>query len=258
MTGLAIDTVYMTARHARHLLRQPAWIIINLVQPIVWLLLFGALFQRVTDIPGFTAGDYIEFLAPGVVVMTAFFTGAWSGMPVLEDLGAGILDRFLVTGVRRGALITGRLVQGALQIAIQTLIVVGLALATGARFEDGFVGVAVVMVVAILLGAAFGALSIALALVTRRQETMIALMQFVMLPLTFLSVAFMQKSLMPGWMQTLSAFNPVSWAAEAGRDALSASVDWDAIALRSGLLAVFVAASLLLAVRALRSYQLSL
>ena len=61
-------------------------------------------------------------------------------------------------------------------------------------------------------------------------------MQFLVLPLSFLSVTFMQKDLMPGWMQTASDFNPVNWAVEAGREALTASPDWGAIAGRAGLL----------------------
>src|SRR5215203_3283496 len=77
MTALA-DTWSMTARDLRMLVRQPWWIAVNLVQPVIWLLLFGSLFQNVVDIPGFTGGDdYRQFLTPGIVVMTALFSSAW-------------------------------------------------------------------------------------------------------------------------------------------------------------------------------------
>ena len=252
------DTRHMTIRHVMELLRQPWWIFVNLVQPVIWLLLFGALFESVTDIPGFGSTDYIQFLAPGVVVMTAFFTAGWSGMPMIEDLERGVVDRFLVSPVRRSSLITGRLVNAALQIVIQTAIIVGLAIATGAEFSNGVVGVLVLTGVAILLGASFGALSNGLALLARREETLIALMQFLMLPLSFLSVTFMEKDLMPYWMQTAAAFNPVNWAVEAGREALTASPDWSMVAGRAGLLAAFFGACLFFAVRAFRSYQRSI
>jgi ABC-2 type transport system permease protein len=252
------DTRHMTMRHVMELLRQPWWIFVNLVQPVIWLLLFGALFESVTDIPGFGSTDYIQFLAPGVVVMTAFFTAGWSGMPMIEDLERGVIDRFLVSPVRRSSLITGRLVNAALQIVVQTAIIVALAIATGAEFSNGVAGVLVLTGVAILLGASFGALSNGLALLARREETLIALMQFLMLPLSFLSVTFMQKDLMPDWMQTASAFNPVNWAVEAGREALTASPDWGLIAGRTGLLAAFFAACLFFAVRAFHSYQRSI
>ena len=67
------------------------------MQPIIWLLLFGALFEKVVEIPGFTSDNYLTFLAPGVVVMTALFASGWAGMPVIEDLDRGVMDRFLVT-----------------------------------------------------------------------------------------------------------------------------------------------------------------
>ena len=66
-------TGYMTATHLRQLWRQPWWIAVSLVQPVIWLLLFGALFQSVADLPSFGSDSYIEFLAPGIVIMTAFF-----------------------------------------------------------------------------------------------------------------------------------------------------------------------------------------
>jgi ABC-2 type transport system permease protein len=257
MTQAIADTRHMTMRHVMELLRQPWWIFVNLVQPIVWLLLFGALFEAVTDIPGFGSDNYIQFLAPGVVVMTAFFTAGWSGMPMIEDLERGVIDRFLVSPVRRSSLITGRLANASLQIVVQTAIIIGLALITGAEFSNGIVGVLVLTGVAILLGAAFGAISNGIALLARREETVIALMQFLMLPLSFLSVTFMQKDLMPDWMQTASTFNPVNWAVEAGREALTASPDWGMVACRAGLLVAFLAASMFFAVRAFRTYQRS-
>jgi len=70
---------YIMGRELRSLLRQPWWIAITLVQPIIWLLLYGALFKKVVEIPGFEATSYIQFLTPGVVVMTALFSAGWAG-----------------------------------------------------------------------------------------------------------------------------------------------------------------------------------
>ena len=251
------DTGHMTVRHVMELWRQPVWIFVTLVQPVIWLLLFGALFGDVTRIPGFSSDDYIQFLAPGVVIMTAFFSAGWSGMGIIEDFNRGVLDRFLVSPVRRSALVTGRLMQNSITVVIQTLIIIGLALVVGAEFSNGVVGVLVTLVVAVLVGAGFGAISNGLALLTRREETLIAVMQFFLLPLSFLSVTFMQEDLMPGWMQTVSGFNPVNWAVEASRQALNASPDWGAILGYIGLLAAFLAATLVFAVRAFRAYQRS-
>ena len=77
------QTLCMTHRHLRELWRQPWFVAVTLVQPVIWLLLFGALFKKVIEIPGFHAHPYIAFLAPGVVVMTAMFNAAWSGMSLI-------------------------------------------------------------------------------------------------------------------------------------------------------------------------------
>ena len=249
------DTGHMTVRHLMALWRQPWWIAVSLVQPVIWLLLFGALFKSVTDIPGFGSTNYIQFLAPGVVVMTAFFGAGWTGMPVIDDINRGVIDRFLVSPVRRSALINGRLLQSSLSIAIQALIIVGLALIVGADFGGGVGGVLVLIVVSALLGTGFGALSNGLALLMRREESLIAVMQFLLLPLTFLSSAFMQADLAPGWIQDAARFNPVNWAVEAGREAVSSGTDWGLVAGRAGLLAAFAAVCAFFATRAFRTYQ---
>ncbi|MGH2511215.1 MAG: ABC transporter permease, partial [Candidatus Limnocylindrales bacterium] len=80
MTALA-QTGYLTGRHLRSFLRQPWFVGISLVQPVIWLLLFGALFKSVALIPGFaTDATYLDYLVPGVLVMTALFSCGWSGM----------------------------------------------------------------------------------------------------------------------------------------------------------------------------------
>ena len=130
-------TLYMTLRHLRELWRQPWFVAVTLIQPVIWLLLFGALFKRVIEIPGFHSHSYIAFLAPGVVVMTALFNSAWSGMALIEDLNRGVTARFLVSPVRREALIAGRILKEAVVVVIQSMIIVALALAVGASFPAG-------------------------------------------------------------------------------------------------------------------------
>ena len=216
----------MAARDLRALWRQPWYIAVTLVQPVIWLLLFGELFKGVADLPGFS-GSYIAYLAPGIVVMSALFSSGWSGMGTIEDIDRGVTDRLLVSPVRRSALIAGRVAQGAVVIVIQSVIMVGLALAVGASFPGGVLGVAVLILVAALLGAAFGALLNSLALVTRQEESLIGAVTFLGLPLTFLSTALMSNDLLPGWMRTVAEFNPVDWAIEAGRSAVAADPDWE-------------------------------
>jgi ABC-2 type transport system permease protein len=251
------DSRAMSIRWIKALIRQPWWIAIMLVQPVVWLLLYGALFKNVIEIPGFHGGDYKQFIAPGIVVMTALFSSGWGGMGTVQDLEAGVVDRFLVTPVGRTAMLAGPLVQASIMIAIQSVIIVGLALAVGATFPGGVAGVVVLIAVAVLLGVGFGAMSHGVALLARQEETMVGLMNFLLLPLTFLSTAFMQADLVPGWIREVAKFNPVNWAVEAGREAAMGSTDWGVVASRSALLAAFSLVMATFAVRAFRTYQRS-
>ena len=250
------DTRHMT-RAPRDGAAAPALVDLrHLVQPMIWLLLFGALFEAVTDIPGFGSDNYIQFLAPGVVVMTAFFTAGWSGMPMIDDLERGVIDRFLVSPVRRSSLITGRLAAVAITIVVQTRDHPRARADRRRRVPERLAGVAALTGVAILLGAAFGAISNGIALLARREETVIALMQFLMLPLSFLSATFMQKDLMPDWMQTASGSTRSTGPSRRGaRRSPRRRLGPDRRA--RGSAGGVPAASMFFAARAFRSYQRS-
>jgi ABC-2 type transport system permease protein len=256
MSAVLTNSLDLTVRWMRALIRQPWWIAITLVQPVIWLLLFGALFQSVVEIPGFAVSNYDDYLAPGIVVMTALFSAGWGGMGTLQDIEKGIMDRFLVSPVGRIALLVGPIAQNSIVTIVQSLIIVGLALLIGASFPGGPLGILALFAVAILLAAAVSAFSHMIALLARQEETVIGVVNFVTLPLTFLSSTFMQLSLAPNWIQEVARFNPVNWAAEAGREAvISSTPDWGMILERIGLLAALAALMLWLATRAFRSYQ---
>jgi ABC-2 type transport system permease protein len=254
MTALS-DTWALTVRDLLRLWRQPWFILVVLVQPVIWLLLFGELFGRVVEIPGFEVSDYKQYLVPGVLVMTAFFSSGWSGMSTIEDLERGVTDRLLVTPTRRWPLIAGRLGQNAVQALIQSFVIVAMALAIGVSFDGGVLGVLALVTAGVLLGTAFAALSNALALVARQEETLIGAVTFLQLPLTFLSTAFMPEQLIPDWVATVADYNPVNWAIVAGREAVQTSPDWVTVAGYCGLLAAFALACTALATRAFRAYQ---
>jgi ABC-2 type transport system permease protein len=258
MTRAIRHSWFITLRNLRRLLRQPAWLAITLIQPMIWLLLFGALFKRVVEIPGFKGGSYIEFLTPGVIVMTAISSAGWNGMAFIDDMRSGVMDRMLVSPVWRSALNVGSLAYGGLTTIVQSLIIVVVGLLAGAHFPNGVGGVAILIAVACLLSMTIGAFSNALALVVRQEETLIAAVTSVILPLTFLSSAFMQANLVPNWIHQVSRYNPVNWAAQAGRTAALGPSDWGLVGERVGLLVALLLIATFLATRAFRAYQRSL
>ena len=190
--------------------------------------------------------------------MTAISSAGWNGMAFIDDMRSGVMDRLLVSPVWRSSLNVGNLVYSAVTTTLQSLIIVGVALLVGAHFPNGVGGVAILILIACLLSAGFAALSNALALVVRQEETLIAVVTSILLPLTFLSSAFMQANLVPSWIREVSRYNPVNWAAQASRSAAIGRTDWSLIWSRIGLLVVLLLISSFLATRAFRAYQRSI
>ncbi len=251
------QTFQVSLRNLRALMRQPAYLGITLTQPIIWLLLFGALFKSVALIPGFHGGSYIDYLTPGIVVMLAVSSAGWSGMGFIEDINGGVMDRMLVSPVWRGALNAGIVLGNVFTVIIQTALIALLALALGADYQGGVGGVLVMIVLAGLLGSVFASLSNGLGVMARQRESLIGAVSLVLLPLTFLSTALMQQSLVPHWIRDVSRFNPVNWAVVAARSAAMQKTDWGLVASRFGLLLALAVIAAWFATRAFRAYQRS-
>ncbi len=249
-------TWYLTGRKLHALVRQPWVLAFSVVQPVIWLFLFGQLFRKVIDIPGFAYhGTYLDYLVPGLIAMNAMANNMWAGMSMIEEIDRGTLNRFLASPASRIGIMNASVVEQAVSTTVQSLIIVGLGLAGGARYHGGVAGVAVMVAASILVGVVFGALSNATGMLLRSREAIIGVYTFFMLPLMFLSSAFMQTRLMPGWMQAIASRNPLNWVVQIGRSAVSAHPDWGAIGVRACGLAVLAVACVAVSVATFRSYQ---
>ncbi len=262
MTATAFTTTightwHLTGRRLHAVLRQPAFVVISLIQPAIWLFLFGQLFRRVVDIPGFGGGSYLDYLIPGIVAMNAMSASMWAGMGAMEEIDRGTLNRFLVSPASRVALMNANVVELGVNTIVQSVIILALGRLGGAHYPGGLAGPVVIVLASILLGTVFGTLSNACGMLVRQREAIIGINIFFMLPLTFLSSAFMAPALMPGWMRTVAAGNPLDWAVRAGRSALSTDPDWGAVAIRCGGLLVLAVVCVAVSVATFRSYQKS-
>ncbi|HEX6235493.1 MAG TPA: ABC transporter permease [Jiangellaceae bacterium] len=255
MTTALAHSTHLAVRTVRILYRQPAYLAFTLIQPMVWLLLFSQLFERVVELPGFGGTSYVAYLTPGVIVMTAMMNAGWAGNTLIDDMDRGVMDRYLASPVRRVAIINGILVYQAAVTIVQSLIVFGVALLMGARYDGGVVGILVVLAAAVLLAVLFAALSCAAALLLRTGEALIGIFQFLAFPLLFLSSTLMAPALLPDWIGTVATFNPVDWAVVASREALAASPDWGLVGGRIALLAALAVVMTWLSARAFRAYQ---
>jgi ABC-2 type transport system permease protein len=216
-------------RHIKVSLRTPIWLFINLVQPLVWLALFSRVFERMVDLPGFTGDSYLQFFAPGVIIMTVLFGSAWTGMNMVQDMDLGILDKMLATPVTRVSIVLGRVFGSVSTLVVQALLIFLIAWIMGVDIAAGFPGVLLTVVIVTLLGLGFAGLSNGLAIVMKRPDPLIAFISFITLPLMFLSSAMMPGDLLPGWIQTAKTFNPVSHAVESVRSLVIVGYEWDVV-----------------------------
>ena len=252
------DTWFMVGRQARNLMREPIWIAMILIQPLVWLILYGQLFKNVVHLGGFGTSSYITFLAPAIVVMNAFFGATWSGMAMIQDLHRDVVERFLATPVRRSSIVVSQIVRSAITAAIQAVIIVGVAFVLGASISQGFVGVLIVVLAGVLVNSAFAGMSQGIALLTRKEATMIAVANFIGLPLLFLSSTLIAVKQMPQWMQTVAKFNPVNWGVVMAREVVLPGTDWTVVATRAAALMALTLVMTAFATRTFRAYQSTL
>ncbi|SCY22219.1 ABC transporter permease [Alkaliphilus peptidifermentans] len=252
------DTWYMALRRIRPTFRQPMTIVMSMVQPIIWLLLFGNLFKGIVEVPGFSTDSYVEYILPGMIVMNTLFIGIYTGMGTLNDINSGVMERFLIVPINKIIIILSELVQLIILLLAQFIIIILLAIIMGAKFSLNFYSIIIFLTIPILLGLAVSALSISLALITRKHEAMITALQFFTLPLMFLSSAFMPRELMPAWIRTISIINPIDWAILGAREVLSSQIYWMDVITNGTLVLLFGVICILISLRSFKTFQRSI
>ncbi|MEL6815697.1 MAG: ABC transporter permease, partial [Cyanobacteria bacterium J06598_3] len=208
------ETAALTRRLFIQLKRRPTTLVAGVVQPLMWLILFGALFQNV---PSGLFGDsqnYGQFLGAGIIVFTAFAGALNAGLPVMFDREFGFLNRLLVAPLAsRFSIVIASALFIATMSLIQTTAIVALSAALGAGLP-GFGGL--VLMVLIVLTLVFGvtALSLGLAFALPGHIELLAVIFITNLPLLFASTALVPLSFMPSWLQVVASLNPLSYAIE--------------------------------------------
>ncbi|MFE1763378.1 ABC transporter permease [Streptomyces angustmyceticus] len=192
------------------------------VQPALWLLVFGETFTRIKAIP--TGGvPYIDYLAPGIIAQSAMFIAIFYGIMIIWERDAGILTKLLVTPTPRAALIAGKAFAAGVKALIQAVVVIVIAALLGVALTGNplrLLGVAV----AVVLGSAFfSCLSMTIAGIVLTRDRLMGIGQAITMPLFFASNALYPVAIMPGWLQTVSRINPLSYQVDALRGLLLGS-----------------------------------
>ena len=251
--GWAItDTLTITRRNLLVWMRVPAYLVFTVIQPVMFVLLFRYVFGGAIHV----AGNYVNFLMPGIIAQTAAFATFGTAIALAQELKKGVIDRLRSMPMARSAVLAGRLVADTLRMLVTILIIVGVGYAVGFRFQNGF-GPAVAMVVlATVFGLSICVIAAFTGLAIGDEESVQAFGLIWLFPLTFVSSAFVPIQTMPGWLQAFAKHQPVTAVVDAMRalalgEPFSANLTadlWKSVAWLAGIFIVFVP----LAIRAYR------
>jgi len=200
--------------------RNPFVLVVSLVQPIIFLVLFTQVFGQVaTGAVNQGAADisYETYLVPAICMQVALAAAATSGVGLVNDIENGMFEKVLVSPMNRTAVFLGKTAAEVVRIAAQILIIIGLGVLLGAEVETGVVGALGIVGVGILFSFWFIALSNTIAVITKDQESTIIGANLLQFPLLFVSTAFLPLAVLPGWIQTVARFNPVTYGVDAAR-----------------------------------------
>ena len=200
-------------RQIRMNLRNPAWVIIGMLQPVLYLLLFGPLLKPL--ISQFGAANAYTFFVPGMLVQLGLFGAFFAGFSLIGEWREGVIEAERVTPASRTALLVGRLTRDVLQLLVQAVILVGLGYALG--MDASFGGMVLGVVLTVLIGGACAAASNALALTTKSEDVMAPVINVVMMPVLLLSGILLPMTIGPEWLRKASDFMPTRWVVDATR-----------------------------------------
>ncbi|WP_310723191.1 ABC transporter permease [Streptomyces sp. N2A] len=189
------------------------------VQPALWLLVFGETFTRIKAIP--TGGTpYIDYLAPGIIAQSAMFIAIFYGIMIIWERDAGILTKLLVTPTPRAALIAGKAFAAGVKALVQAVVVIVIAALLGVAMTWNPLRLLGVVVAVVLGSAFFSCLSMTIAGIVLTRDRLMGIGQAITMPLFFASNALYPVAIMPGWLQTVSTMNPLSYQVDALRGLL--------------------------------------
>lgn len=236
------DIWLVYSRQMGLVLRQPTWVLIMLVQPLYYLILFGPLLERMpTEQMGFKYGA-METFVPGLVIMMAMFGTLFSGFGLLAELRVGVIERMRVTPVSRFALLLGRSLRDVSTLVFQAVVLVLLS-GIIAGLTINWSGLGLMLLIVLTIGLALSAASYGIAIVLRSEDAMAPLLNTITQPVLLLSGIMLPLTVAPDWLRTLAKFNPFTYAVDASRALFNGDLTSPTI-WQSGVLLVALAALL--------------
>jgi ABC-2 type transport system permease protein len=220
------DVLYLGHRTLRRFYRVPSNPVSIVLYPLIQLIVFSQLYKDIVQLPGFGGGSYLAYLAPGQIVFTVFFAVAWSGGNLLYDYRNGYLDKLRIAPISRYAILAGEFVPLFAECVVMASIILVLSVLLGAPIVTGLPGAVAVALLGGAFGVAWSGTSFVPALITKNEQAT-GTLSILFFPIAFMSTAFVPTALMPEWLQTVNAWNPISHVIEAMRSLMTVGVEWD-------------------------------
>ncbi|MBT5200434.1 MAG: ABC transporter permease [Thaumarchaeota archaeon] len=212
MNSLMYDTYTIFWRELKRYKKSRSGVLIRLIQPAIWIIVVGNIFsgtQSLIQSVGFD-GEYIEFMAPGVIILTAIFTSIFGGVNTLWDRRYGFMNKALTSPISRSSIALGKMSAISLIAAMQASLIIGIALAIGVNFPNPIM-ILPIMVIVILFSLGFSGISVIVAATAKSQETFWGMINFLGMPLFMLSPALFPLELLPNWLAVIAKLNPVTY-----------------------------------------------
>lgn len=219
--AFARESSIVFRRQIRMNLRNPAWVLIGIMQPVLYLLLFGPLLEPLVGSFGESTDNAYTFLVPGLLVQLGLFGAFFAGFGLIGEWREGVVEAERVTPASRTALLVGRLMRDVLQLLVQAVILVGLGYLMGMRGPIG--GIVLGILITLIVGGACAAASNALALTTKSEDVMAPVINIVMMPVLLLSGILLPMTIGPEWLQNLADLMPFKYVVDGVRDAFAGS-----------------------------------
>ncbi|MCK4777377.1 MAG: ABC transporter permease [Actinomycetia bacterium] len=238
MSRFINDTYWVFWREMKHLQRQRFRIFMTIFQPIIWLTLMGNVFQKVASVPGFPSDSYLNYMAPGIVVMVTLFGGVFGGMTLIWDRRLGFLQKMIAAPISRTSIILGKMFSIAVQTIFQVTIIFIVSLTMSVNFSTGIGGFLVMIILSSLLCMVFAGISLSLGAIATSHETLIAAVNLLTMPMMFTSNAMMPLEMMPNWLSKIARYNPITYAVNPIRSLFLTGYDWNSIVMAGLMLGI--------------------
>ncbi|MGI9145520.1 MAG: ABC transporter permease [Chloroflexota bacterium] len=246
--SLARDTWLVFGRYLWIFLRNPVWVIIRVIQPALYLVLFAPLLESISHVPGFPAGGAYNVFVPGLLIQLGLFGASGVGFGLIAELRSGVIERLRVTPISRFALLLGRTLRDILIMVVQALLLILMALPFGLSIHP--LGIGLMLALLALLGLMMTPVSYALALWLGDENSFAPLIFTATLPLLLLSGVLLPMTFAPDWLRAIAAANPLAYAVDASRAIFNDHLSDPSIGLAVAIMGILAAIAVSFAARA--------